>query len=80
MNREEIIESLTPVARDVFNEPAMVLSDEMSAENVETWTSLAFMQFLTAIEEKFGFKFKMMEVIQMKTMGDIISAMVNHLS
>lgn len=80
MTREEIIDRLTPVARDVFNEPDMVLADGMSAENVEAWTSLAFMQFLTAIEEKFGFKFKMMEVIQMKTMGDIISAMVNHLS
>lgn len=80
MTREEIMNNLTPVARNIFQNSNLVLTDDLSAENVETWTSLAFMQFLTAIEEKFGFKFKMMELIQMKTMGDIINAMVKHLA
>ena len=80
MTREEIIRELTPIAAEVFQMPDLILADDLSAENVETWTSLAFMQLLTSIEEKFGFKFKMMELIQLKTMGDIIDAMMRHLS
>ena len=79
MTRLEIIDKLTPVVREVFQNENMVISDDLSAENVETWTSLSFMQLLTQIEENFGFKFKMMELIQLKTMGDIVNAMEKHL-
>lgn len=80
MTRLEIIDILTPIVREVFQNEHMVISDDMSAENVDDWTSLSFMQLLTKIEEKFGFRFKMMELIQLKTMGDIIDAMEKHLS
>jgi len=55
MTREEIIEKLTPIARTIFESQELVLADDMSADNVPTWTSLAFMQFLTEIENQFGF-------------------------
>ncbi len=80
MTREEIISKLTPIAEASFQKSGMVLTNDMCAQNVDTWTSLAFMQFLTAIEEQFGFKFKMMELIQIKTMGNIIDAIGSHLS
>lgn len=80
MTRQEIIGQLTPIAREVFGMSELVLTDELSAENVDGWTSLAFMQLLTAIEEHFEFKFKMMELIQLNTMGDILDAMEKHLA
>jgi len=80
MTRNEIIEQLNPIAGKIFKIEDVVLTDEMSAETVEEWTSLAFMQLLTAVEEHFGFKFKMMELLQLKNMGDIIDAISNHVS
>ena len=80
MTREEVIEKLTPIARAIFDNQEMVLSDDMSAENVATWTSLSFMQFLTEIENQFGFKFKMMELFNLKTMGNIIDSITTHMS
>lgn len=80
MNREEIIVKLTPIAQEIFQKPEMMLSDNLSAQNVDTWTSLAFMQFLTAIEEQFEFKFKMLELLKLKTMGDILSSVEQHLA
>ena len=80
MTREEIIEKLTPIARTIFENQDLVLADDMSAENVATWTSLAFMQFLTEIENQFGFKFKMMELFNMKTMGNIIASIEKHMA
>lgn len=80
MTREEIIEKLTPIARTIFENQDMVLADDMSADNVATWTSLAFMQFLTEIENQFGFKFKMMELFNLKTMGNIIASIEKHMA
>ena len=80
MNREEIIEKLTPIARTIFENQDLVLADDMSADNVATWTSLAFMQFLTEIENQFGFKFKMMELFNLKTMGNIIASIEKHMA
>ena len=78
MERNEIVAQLTTIASEIFQIENLVLTEDMSATNVETWTSLTFMQLLTAIEENFGFKFKMMELIQIKNMGDIIRSIESH--
>ena len=78
MNREEIIEKLTPIAQQIFADDALVLNDELSAANVANWTSLSFMQFLTEIENQFGFKFKMMELLKLQSMGAIIDSIQTH--
>ncbi len=78
MERQEIISKLTPIVGEVFNVENIVLTDEMSAETVEQWTSLSFMTLLTEVENQFGFKFKMMEMLKLKTMGDIIAAIERH--
>lgn len=78
MNKNKIIEKLTPIVRSVFANDSIVLTDEMSAENTEAWTSMSFMLLLTEIENQFGFKFKMMEILRLKTMGAIINAIEQH--
>ncbi len=78
MDRKEILEKLTPLARTVFESPDLVLTDDMSSETMDKWTSLSFMQFLTAIEQEFGFRFKMMELLSLKNMGDIINTIAKH--
>lgn len=80
MIREEIIVKLTPIARKCLQDETLELREDMSAENVSTWTSLAFMQLLTDIENDFGIKFKMMELIRLRTMGDIIQSLEAHLA
>ena len=78
MDRKEILEKLTPLARIVFESPDLVLTDDMSSETMDKWTSLSFMQLLTAIEQEFGFRFKMMELLSLKNMGDIINTIAKH--
>lgn len=80
MNREQIIEKLTPIVRKCLQDESLELRDDMSAATVSTWTSMAFMQMLTDIENEFGIKFKMMELLRLKTMGDIIQSLEVHLA
>lgn len=79
MTREIIVERLTPIAREMLNDNSLILHDDLSAENVSTWTSLSFMMLLTEIENQFGFKFKMMEILRLNNMGAIIDAIQKHL-
>ncbi len=78
MTREEIILQLTPIAQAMLKDDTLVISDDLSAANVPTWTSLSFMMLLTEIENHFGFKFKMMEILKLQNMGAIIDSIQTH--
>ena len=80
MKREQLVEEIQVIARDIFAKPELAITDAMSATDVDTWTSLSFMQFLTAIEDKYGFKFKMMELLQLRNMGAVIDATLKHIA
>lgn len=80
MNREQLEEEIQTIARDIFGKPELVINDAMGAADVDTWTSLSFMQFLTAIEDKYGFKFKMMELLQFRNIGAVIDATLKHIA
>lgn len=78
MTREEIISQLTPIARAMLKDENLVIANDLSAANVPTWTSLSFMMLLTEIENRFGFKFKMMEILKLQNMGAIIDSIQIH--
>lgn len=78
MTREEIISQLTPIVRAMLKDENLVITDNLSSVNVPTWTSLSFMMLLTEIENRFGFKFKMMEILKLQNMGAIIDAIQIH--
>ena len=73
MKRTEIIEKLTAVFHEVFNDNNIVLSDEMTAKDVENWDSLTHMLMITKVEEVFNIKFKLKELNKLKMVGDLIS-------
>ena len=73
MKRTEIIEKLTAVFHEVFNDNNIVLSDEMTAKDVENWDSLTHMLMITKVEEVFNIKFKLKELNKLKMVGDLIN-------
>lgn len=79
MNRDVLKNEIQAIARDVFQKPELVVNDALSAADVDTWTSLSFTQFIAAIEKQYGFKFKLMELLQLRTMGAIVDATLKHL-
>ena len=79
MDKEQIIKEITEIAKGVFQKDDLEFSDELNAGSFDTWTSLNFMQFLTEIENKYGFKFKMMELLKLKNMGAIVDTVMSYL-
>jgi len=76
MERNVIIEKITPVFRKVLNNSSIVIVDELSANDVDNWDSLSHMLLISEIEEVFGIKFKLKELNKMKNVGDLISIII----
>jgi acyl carrier protein len=78
MDRKLVVERIAPIAREVFEDPNLEMSDSLDATQVDNWTSLTFMQLLGKVEEEFCFKFSMMELIKIRTMGDLVNVVMQH--
>lgn len=71
MDKIEIIEKLTIVFREVFGDNTIVLRDDMTAADVESWNSLTHMIMITKVEEVFGIRFKLKELNRLKNVGNL---------
>lgn len=66
-----IQESLQEIFRKVFNEPNLIIDTEMNANDVDSWDSLSHMEMISNVEEAFGVKFKLKDLVKLKNVGDL---------
>lgn len=71
MEKNEILEKLTAIFRTTFNDSELVLNNEMNAGDVDNWDSLTNMLMISEVESQFGIRFKLKELNQLKSVGDI---------
>jgi acyl carrier protein len=64
-------DQLQEIARDVFADDALVLSDTTEAADVPGWDSLAHVNFIYAIEEAFDVQFSEEEFTGFRTVGEL---------
>ncbi len=68
----ETTERLQEVFRDVFDDDDIVISNETTAEDIESWDSLTHVQLIVAVEKEFSVKFSTVEVMKLKNVGEFI--------
>lgn len=62
MTRDDIVTTLTGIFRDIFFDDDLVLHDDMTADDVEDWTSLTHINLILAVEEAFEIKIRSNEI------------------
>ena len=72
MSNEIVIDKLTCIFREVFNSDKIILTNEMTANDVGSWDSLSHMLMIERVENTFGFKFKLREINKLKDVGLLI--------
>lgn len=77
MERSDLKNDLTPIFRKVFNDPDLVITDELNANDVDHWDSLSHMILITEIENRFSIKFRLKELNKMKNVGDMIGIIIS---
>jgi len=65
-----IDDRIREVFREIFDDPNMVISDEVSANDVPEWDSLAQVKLIIGMEEEFEIKFSTHDITQMTSVGD----------
>ena len=79
MTREEVYERLNEVFRDVFDDEDITVNDETTADDIEDWDSLEHINLVNAIEEEFGMKFNMGQIVSMKNVGEMVDIILENL-
>jgi acyl carrier protein len=73
MENSQLRSRVTETFRNVFGDSDLVISDGMTAEDVEQWDSLTHINLIVALEREFRVKFTTGEVTKLKNVGDLLS-------
>ena len=65
-----ILDQVRSVASDLFSIPINRITAESSPETIETWDSTQHLNFVLALEEKFGLQLSPEEMEQMQNIGE----------
>ena len=79
MTREEVFEKINEVFRDVFEDDDITVNDETTAADIEDWDSLEHINLVNAIEQEFGIKFNMGQIVSMKNVGEMADIIMEKL-
>ncbi|MBR2085550.1 MAG: acyl carrier protein [Oscillospiraceae bacterium] len=71
MTKEQAMERLTEIFRDVFDDDSIVLTPETTAADIEDWDSLEHINLIAAVEKAFKMRFTVKEVSGMKCVGEM---------
>ena len=76
MNREEVYEQLTRVFSDVFDNEDITINDNTTADDIDEWDSMEYINLIMAVEEEFSIKFTMEQVNGMKNVGEMVGLII----
>ncbi len=65
------LEELTPIFRQVFDDDAIVLTRETTADDIDAWDSLSHMNLVAAVEMTFKVRFALGELQTLKNVGHL---------
>lgn len=71
MTHEEIMERLTEVFRDIFDDDSICVNDSTAPEDIDEWDALSHIDLTTAVENEFSMRFHMREVACVKNAGEM---------
>ena len=72
MKSDEIRNKLGDIAREVFDDEGLEVTDMLSREDVESWDSLGHIRLIAAVEEVFKMSFTIDEIEGVNSIGQIV--------
>jgi acyl carrier protein len=73
MTHEVILNAFTRILRDLLLDDSIVLTMGTRREDVPNWDSFNYINFIVAVETKFGVKFKVADVESFENVGAIVT-------
>jgi acyl carrier protein len=80
MTVQEILIAFTRTLRDLLLDDSIVLTMETQREDIPSWDSFNYINFIVAVELEFGVKFKIADIESFSNVGAIVTEMTKMLS
>jgi acyl carrier protein len=80
MDNNVILDGLTRIFRDITENGDLVLTRDLTADDVEGWDSLNHTLIITEIQKQFNIKFTLPEVLKLENIGDLLDTIKGKLS
>ncbi|MEO5347528.1 MAG: acyl carrier protein [Magnetococcus sp. YQC-9] len=77
--KEPILQRLEPLMRTIFQDPHLVVTPSLTMIEVPTWDSIGHMNLIGAVEESFGFRFELEELVEIDSVTALIDIIQKHL-
>jgi acyl carrier protein len=75
MTKEDMFGQVQEIFRDIFDVDDLVITDSTNSDEIEDWDSLNHINLVSAIEQEFGVKFTLVELVSLKSVGEMIDLM-----
>jgi acyl carrier protein len=73
MTDQEIQRIFTQMLRDLLLDDSIMLSMETRRQDIPNWDSFNYINFIVAVELKFGVKFKVADIESFENVGAIVA-------
>ena len=80
MEREEVMEKVCEIAREIFDDDELELDDDTIAADVDGWDSLTHLSLMNEIENEFEIKFEMKEVQGLNNVGELVDVIMERIA
>lgn len=73
MTDTEVLDELTGVMRDVFDDDDLIVTPDTTAADVSGWDSQAHVMLIVATEQRFGIRFRTAEFESLRNVGEFVA-------
>jgi len=78
LNKDQVIEKIIPIFKDVFEDEGLDINENSNSENVNGWDSLNHIYLVVAIEEAFSLKFTAEDIQSWNNVGAMAEYISRH--
>ncbi len=72
MERESIIENIKEILISILDHKDFIMSDDLSAKDVDGWDSLSHIMIISSVEKKFNIRFKLRELNSLDNLKSLV--------
>ena len=75
VSADEVLEQLQPIFQEVLDQPKLIVTRSSNASNTENWDSLAHIDLIEMVQQRFKVKFALGELQDLKEVGDLVRSL-----
>jgi acyl carrier protein len=72
MDRPTVQTKLQEIIRNLFDQPALVIRDDMNAKDVNGWDSITHIDLICSVEDEFKIRLSTKEVADLGNVGELM--------